>query len=265
MAFDKSNPSQDSKKKDSKTKSYLDTDLDKYLDDSDLSPSSDDSDVELIEDVDPDVPKQKPKVKINTNSTKNNSVNNKVLLAGISFAVAVVLAVVGYNSGKSREAKLAQQQQQQQVQKDAEAQAQSQQKKDEESNVKAGIDNLQNNTNNKSTSDLTDKDEVFSDLNGVPINSTYEIKSIKTVTEVVGYKKYRAQLGNGLEFYWLEVDYKGQPYKVQIPLSSFKELSSESGYVVVDAEVTTTSDNHELITYMSVRKDQKQYLDKVGK
>lgn len=248
MGFDKSRPEKNVN--DIDIDSILNEDLDNHSSSSESGPSSGVND-EQIEETKSPRPKSPRNGKSNSNSTP---VNQKTVIIGCSAIVLALLALtIGIASSKSKTPKTAS------VQPATVTQQQT------DSNKKAGIDNLQSDTQHKNTSSVESSDNLTTDLNGKAVPSDYQIKTIKTVTEVVGYTKHRVVLGNGLEFYYLDVDYKGQPYKVQIPFAMFKELSSDTGYVVVDAEDTTTTTNQELITYMAVRKDQKSYLDKVGK
>lgn len=249
MGFDKSRPEKNVN--DIDIDSIINEDLDNHSSSSESESSQDFSGEGVTQTNSP-----RPKAPRNNKSNGNTApVNQKTIIIGCAAIVLALLALtIGIASSKSKTTKTTSVQP---------ATVTAQQQTD--SNKKAGIDNLQSDTQHKNTSSVESSDNLTTDLNGKPVPSDYQIKTIKTVTEVVGYTKHRVVLGNGLEFYYLDVDYKGQPYKVQIPFAMFKELSSDTGYVVVDAEDTTTTTNQEIITYMAVRKDQKSYLDKVGK
>lgn len=257
MGFDKTRPiNTDDKPSNKKVDSMLDIDIDELL-----GASSETEEVKVDTNEEPvsnkeSEPKTKSEPRRNPKTEKGNSSNKMLVLACVSIvAIVIIIAIVAISgSSKSKE-----------IKETAQPVVSQPSTVEEDDSKRAGIDNLNSDTQRKNTSVITDPSSVTKDLNGKEVDSDYNIKSIKTLTEVIGYSKYRTLLGDGLEFYWLDVDYKGQPYKVQVPLAIYKELSSNKGYVVVDAEVTTTTEGSEIITYMSVRKDQKSYLDKVGK
>lgn len=211
------------------------------------------------EDVSPNNIPEKSQKPRQPRSNKKSEKDTKMIVIGcVSVVVFLIMLIIGFSLGnKSNSNK-----QPQQAQPVATTSANP---SSADGSKKAGIDNLQADTQKKNTGEVENPSVLTADLTGKSVDANYQVKTVKTVTEVVGYTKHRTVLGNGLEFYWLDVDYKGQPYKVQVPFAVFKELSSVTGYVVVDAEVTTTSTDQQIITYMVVRKDQKTYLDKVGK
>ena len=113
----------------------------------------------------------------------------------------------------------------------------------------------------KNDTTLSSPDLIVKDLNGNPVPSDYKVVNNEEVTDFISFTKYRAPMGNGLEFYWLEATYKNQPYKVQVPYSVYSKLDKE-GITVVDMEVLTLEDGSKIVTYMRVRKDAKSLLEK---
>lgn len=128
-------------------------------------------------------------------------------------------------------------------------------------NVKAGVPSLNGTGAEQNDSIVSDPSLIVKDLNGNPVEPNYKVMNNEEVTDFISYTKYRSPMGNGVEFYWLEATYKGQPYKVQVPYSIYSKLDRE-GITVVDIELLTLEDNSKIVTYMKVRKDAKSLLDK---
>lgn len=197
-----------------------------------------------------------PKGKI----TKKKNEKDKNVVYAVAVAGGLMLAVSGYlifNSISSKKAAAEQAEllaQQQEI-------IEQQQQYNNSSEVSAGIPSLYGNGSSTNNSPLTNSNEILKDLNGNTIDPNYQVVANNTVTDFINFKKYRATTGNGLEFYWLEARYKGGDYKVQVPYSIYSKLDSE-GITVVDAEVLTLDNGSEIVTYMSVRKDAKDLLDK---
>jgi hypothetical protein len=126
----------------------------------------------------------------------------------------------------------------------------------------AGIKDISGDTVKKNDTEVS-KDTFVMDLNGNTVAEKFEVKGIHTVTDFVSYKKKRSVTGKGIELYWLEAIYKGQPAKIQVPFSIFKEMDP-TGITVVDVEVVEldTGDGilHEVATNFIVRPDYKEKL-----
>lgn len=119
------------------------------------------------------------------------------------------------------------------------------------------------NTAEDTTMDQTsapEEDNMVKDLNGISLIQNYTVGEITTVVDFVNYKKHRAITADGMELLWLEVDYKGKPYKVTVPFKIYKELDPE-GITVVDIEVLNLGNGNQVISYMSVRSDYKSKLE----
>lgn len=246
MGFDRTREPK-GKDKPSSDSDLLDLNLENFLDD----------DTESGGDSEATEPSPKPARK--REEVKASPVNSKTIItACVSLVIVVVAVIVGVTAKSNSDSE--------KIAEDKAIQVTAPEKVETPTEeTKAGIPNLNANTEKQSGSSIVSSDSLTKDLNGKEIPATYTIKSIKTVTEIVGYSKHRTLLGKGLEFYWLDIVYKGEPYKMQVPLAIFKELVDDEGYAVVDAEVTTTQEGSDLVTYMSIRKDQKSYLDRIGK
>lgn len=120
-----------------------------------------------------------------------------------------------------------------------------------------GAQNFLENTNMTSDSPLTDPNNYVKDIYGLTTRVDYEVDDIFYAADFVSYTKNRGTWGGGLELYWLDAEYKGNKYVVQIPFKYYKELD-DIGIVPVKMEVlkikdSTTSDKYlSVISYMSL-------------
>lgn len=186
---------------------------------------------------------------------KDDKSNDKTVMF-VVIGVVVLVVVVGLfffmnASKKKKEAELLALQQQQEQQQSSSS---------TESTVEPGIPSFYGVGEEENDDYLYDPSLITKDLNGNQVPTNYVVVDSEEVTDYINYKKYRAATGNGLEFYWLEAEYKGQPYKVQVPYAVYSKLDY-SGITVVDMEVLTLEDGSKMITYMSVREDAKSLLE----
>lgn len=119
-----------------------------------------------------------------------------------------------------------------------------------------GIQDFTANTNNRTSDTIQDGDEVLKDLYGLSMQVAYDVDSIYNATDFVTYTKARGTWGGGLEFYYLDAEYKGRKYVVQVPFKYYKELD-DIGTVPVKIEVlhisgTTEEDDRTVISYMTL-------------
>lgn len=101
-----------------------------------------------------------------------------------------------------------------------------------------GTQDFTQNTNMTTSSVLTDPDQYIEDLYGLTTRVDYTVSNISSVADFVSYTKHRGTWGGGLELYWLEADYKGSKYVIQVPFEYYKELD-DTGIVPVKMEVLT--------------------------
>ena len=92
-------------------------------------------------------------------------------------------------------------------------------------------------------------DDFIKDLNGLDISAVYEVGDISYVYDYVSYEKRRALIDDGMELYWLEAEYQGKKYRIEIPFTYFKNLRS-SGICRVMVEVLTLKNGGKVISYM---------------
>ena len=117
-----------------------------------------------------------------------------------------------------------------------------------------GTQNFLENTTMQTSDVLTDPDMYIEDLYGLTTRVDYVVEKISNVADFVSYEKHRGTWGGGLELYWLDAEYKGQHYVIQVPFEYYKELD-DVGIVPVKMEVLTIKGSAEgeklnVISYM---------------
>lgn len=196
---------------------------------------------------------QNPNKRIVRNKQTKQQDDKTVMFIVIGVIVVLVIGIIVFfaNSNKKKKQELLLLQQQQQSQQSSGV---------AEGTVKPGIPNFYGVGEDENDDYLYNPNLVTKDLNGNQVPTNYVVIDSDEVTDYITYKKYRAATGNGLEFYWLEAEYKGQPYKVQVPYSVYSKLDY-SGITVVTMEVLTLEGNSKMITYMTVKEDAKSLLE----
>lgn len=99
-----------------------------------------------------------------------------------------------------------------------------------------GTQDFTKDTNRVSSSPLTDPDLFVEDLYGLTVRVDYTVEQIQDIADFVSYTKHRGTWGGGLELYYLDAEYKGSKYVVQVPFKYYKELD-DVGIVPVKMEV----------------------------
>lgn len=117
-----------------------------------------------------------------------------------------------------------------------------------------GTQNFLDNTTMTSSSNLTDPEKFVEDLYGLTTRVDYEVSAIQSASDFVNYTKYRGTWGGGLELYYLDAEYKGNKYVIQVPFKYYKELD-ETGIIPVKMEIlrikSDSSDGYlTVISYM---------------
>lgn len=128
---------------------------------------------------------------------------------------------------------------------------------DTEQNNDLGTQDFTQDTNWSVSDELTNPDEFTKDLYNLTLNVDYTVSEISNVSDFVSYEKHRGTWGSGLELYWLDVDYKGRKYVIQVPFDYYKELD-EIGIVPVKMEVLEIEqgvDTLYVISYMCLDED----------
>ena len=131
----------------------------------------------------------------------------------------------------------------------------------EDGEIKPGLSDFEGGDHNTNTGEVTDTGDFLKDINGSQIPKHYEVKKITYETDFVSYVKKRGVTGDGVELLWLDAEYKGNPYVIQVPFKVWKELD-ETGITVVDMEVLTIDKDLKVISNMQVKDNYKEIMEK---
>lgn len=101
------------------------------------------------------------------------------------------------------------------------------------------------------TADLSDAQDFVYDLEGAEVPVDYKVRNTEYVTAHVNYVAKRAIIDQGMEMYWVDVEYKDRRYRAQCPFYYFKELDDE-GICRVEIEVLNLEDGGQIISYMQI-------------
>lgn len=117
-----------------------------------------------------------------------------------------------------------------------------------------GTQDFTQNTTMTNSDVLTNPDQYIEDVYGLTTRVDYTVNRISSVADFVSYTKHRGTWGGGLELYWLDAEYKGSKYVIQVPFEYYKELD-DMGIVPVRMEVltiegSTPTENLTVISYM---------------
>ena len=129
-----------------------------------------------------------------------------------------------------------------------------------EDNVNPGLPDTKNGNKMNNNGEMTDTKGFISDVNGNKIPKDFVVQRVSDETDFVNYVKRRGMTGDGIELLWLDAQYKGIPYSVQVPFKIWKELDQQ-GITVVDMEVLYLEDGSKVISYMKVKDNYKEILE----
>lgn len=120
--------------------------------------------------------------------------------------------------------------------------------------VGVGTQDFTQDTTMDTSSSVVDGDEYVKDIYGLTVRVDYTVDKILDTTDFVSYTKKRGTWGGGMELYWLDCNYKGAKYVVQVPFKYYKELD-DTGVVPVKMEVLqiageTEGENRTIVSYM---------------
>ncbi len=132
---------------------------------------------------------------------------------------------------------------------------------DQPNTVNPGLPDPNKGKQNVNTGTLEDPQEFLMDINGNEIPQNYQVKKIVSETDFVSYVKKRGLTADGVELLWLDAEYKGLPYSVQVPFKIWKELDPQ-GITVVDMEVLYLDGDAKVISYMKVKENYKEIMEK---
>lgn len=190
-----------------------------------------------------EVKKKQPKEDSKVES-KLSVVDPKVILAGVSCLIVVLIIFLIAKGGKKEKISDPVNIPVQQV----ETQLSDEEKLQQELSKQGyGVDAVIKDSQNSSTIPVQ-TDTFLKDLEGKDIPEMFEVKAITEISDFVTYTKHRAITGDGIELYWLEGRYKGQACRLTIPYKYFKELPEE-GAVICTIEIVQTKDGNKLATH----------------
>ena len=106
-------------------------------------------------------------------------------------------------------------------------------------------------TLSKTTPEHYSSSDFLKDLNGYEIPAVYTVQNITYDVAHVNYQAKRATIDDGMEFYWLEIDYNGKKYRAQCSYNMFRNLESE-GICKVAVEILTLDSGQQVVSYMKV-------------
>ena len=117
--------------------------------------------------------------------------------------------------------------------------------------VAVGLPEFDDRENGSTSATVYSANDYIKDLNGNDIPAVYNVASRSSVKDFANYEAKRAILADGMEMYWLEIQYKNKPYRCQVPYYVFKDLET-TGICVVEIEVLTLEGGEQVISYMQV-------------
>ena len=173
-----------------------------------------------------------------------NKNNLLFVVAGVGVVMVIVICFLLFGGRGSGNDNIVQQPAQQQPTQQQPTQQPTQQAPNNGNNTQSsggqsmGAQDFTGNTTMTNSDILTNPDKYVQDIYGLTTRVDYTVSSVKYVADFVSYTKHRGTWGGGLELYWLDVEYQGSKYVVQVPFVYYKELTAE-GIVPVKMEVLT--------------------------
>lgn len=110
---------------------------------------------------------------------------------------------------------------------------------------------VKDNDNMQNSDHLDQSTDFLRDLSGVEIPINYNVKSIDYTRDYVNYTRRRASMDEGMELYWIDIDYNGKKYRCTIPFWRYKAMS-DTGICVVQIEVLSLEGGEKVISNMIV-------------
>ncbi|WP_394861653.1 hypothetical protein [Paraclostridium bifermentans] len=130
----------------------------------------------------------------------------------------------------------------------------------QQGNVNPGLPDTKNGNKMTNGGEMSDPKGFISDVNGNKIPKDFVVQRVADETDFVNYIKRRGITGDGVELLWLDAQYKGIPYSVQVPFKIWKELDPQ-GITVVDMEVLYLENGAKVVSYMKVKDNYKEILE----
>lgn len=122
--------------------------------------------------------------------------------------------------------------------------------------VNPGLSSFEDNENYTTDATVYSPDDMIKDLNGLDVSAVYNVDSFDYVDDYVSYETRRAIIDDGMELYWLEADYNGLKYRIQVPFYYYRALG-KSGIHRARIEVLTLVGGGKIISYMQLVDEEK--------
>ena len=100
------------------------------------------------------------------------------------------------------------------------------------------VGDINYNTDNFSVDNRITEYTYVKDLNGAQVPADYTVTSIEYIDDHANYVAHRSIVDDGMELYWLDIDYKGKKYICQCSFNFFRALD-RSGICKIRLEVLT--------------------------
>ena len=103
-------------------------------------------------------------------------------------------------------------------------------------------------------------DDFLKDIDGTDVPALYNVANRTYKNIFVNYTKHRGVLDDGMEVYWLDIDYEGKKYRCQTAFYYYRALK-DSGITVVNAEILQLEGGGQIISYMQVVDNYKDLIN----
>lgn len=114
-----------------------------------------------------------------------------------------------------------------------------------------GTINYSESNKNTAPAQVFSESDYVKDLEGADVKAIYNVDHREYVESYANYQLRRAIIDDGMELYWLDLDYKGKKYRMQIPFFYAKDLD-EAGICKVKMEILYLENGGQVISYMQM-------------
>lgn len=111
---------------------------------------------------------------------------------------------------------------------------------------------------------LANQDKVEDFANGITEANPVETRKIvkdEYVNAIATYTKHRAVPKEGYEFYWLDLSYRGIPYRVQVNYNVYSNIN-DTGEILIKMRTITFEDDTRIVDSIVISEDYSRYLGK---
>lgn len=120
--------------------------------------------------------------------------------------------------------------------------------------INPGISSFDDSDNLQTDPVVYDANDMISDLNGLDVSAVYNVEHFDYVDDYITYETRRAIIDDGMELYWVEAEYNGLKYRIQVPFYYYRSLG-KSGIHKARIEVLTLVGGGKIISYMQLVDD----------